>query len=68
MGLVAEAMLKRVGSRSGQGRGKATPEDRAACALSGPQRRFGGEEAGMEEADMKEQTLSPAERVPRAQR
>src|SRR5215475_11198077 len=59
MSHVADAMLKRVGGRSGQGRGKAIPEDRAACALRGPQRRFGSEEAGM-----KEQTLSPAERCP----
>jgi hypothetical protein len=32
MSHVADAMLKLVGGRSDQGRGKATPEDRAACA------------------------------------
>jgi len=40
MSHIADAMLKRVGGRSGQGRGKATPEDRAACALSRPQQGF----------------------------
>src|SRR5262245_61349516 len=49
MSHVADAMLKRFGSRSGQGRGKAIPEDRAACALSWAAAKVGGEDIGMTE-------------------
>src|SRR5262245_4753844 len=59
MSHVADAMVKRIGGRSGQRRGKATPEDRA--ALLSVDR---SEDFGVEQADMKEQTLSPAERGP----
>src|SRR5262249_47554562 len=43
MSHLADAMLERVGGRSGQGRGKATPEYRVVLALGGPQRGFLGE-------------------------